>query len=77
MALYDDVLAIARDYMGPAAQEYIDRRIRIVLRGEDPKGLPPEKLERLAAGVEMTAKFYMSEARVRQFIREILALEHR
>jgi hypothetical protein len=76
MALYDDVLAIAFDYMGPAAQEYMDRRIRIVLRGEDPRGLPPEKLERLAAGVEMTAKFYMSETRTKQFIREIRALEY-
>lgn len=75
--LYDDILAIARDYMGPAAEEYIQRRIRIVQGGRDPESIAPDKLERLAAGIEMTAKMYMSEARAARFRDEVLSLKHR
>lgn len=77
MALYDDILAIGRDYMGPAAKDYLDRRIRIVQRGDDPESIPPEKLERLAAGIEMTAKVYMPEPRAAAFCDEIRRLGRR
>jgi hypothetical protein len=33
VALYDDILSIARNYLGPAAEDYIRRRNRIVQRG--------------------------------------------
>lgn len=73
--LYDDILTIARDYMGIAAEDYIRRRIRIVQRGEAPETIDVERLERLAAGIDMTAKGYMSETRARTFRDEILALK--
>ena len=72
--LYNDILAIARDYMGPAAEEYIRRRIRIVQHGGDPEAITPDKLERLAAGIEMTAKGYMSAPKAAAFRDAILAL---
>lgn len=72
--LYDQILAIARNYMGAAAEEYVRRRIRIVQRGENPETILPDRLERLAAGIDMTAKVYMSEAKVALFRDEILAL---
>jgi hypothetical protein len=72
--LYDDILAIARDYMGPAAEDYVRRRIRIVLRGEDPETISADRLERLVAGIDMTAKGYMSESKARAFREDILAL---
>lgn len=75
--LYDAVLNIARNYMGPAAEEYIRRRIRIVLAGGDPESLHADKLGRLAAGIDMTAKMYMDPARAARFRDEILALAHR
>jgi hypothetical protein len=65
--LYWDILAIAKEYMGAAAEDYIRRRIRIVQSGEDPETITAERLERLAAGIEMTAKGYMSEAKARAF----------
>ncbi len=73
--LYEQILAIARDYMGPAAEDYIRRRIRIVQQGDDPSTIQADKLDRLAAGIDMTAKVYMSKAKAEAFRREILALK--
>jgi hypothetical protein len=72
--LYEDILAIARNYMGPAAEDYVQRRIRIVQHGGDPESVGVEKLSRLAAGIDMTAKVYMSKAKAEAFREEILAL---
>ena len=77
MALFDDILAIAQDYMGPAAEDYIRRRIRIVQRGDPEETIASDKLPRLAAGIDMTAKVYMSQAKAAAFRDEILALEGR
>jgi hypothetical protein len=74
MALYDDILAIGRDYMGPAAKDYLDRRIRIVQRGDAPERITPDRLQRLGAGIEMTAKIYMSPSRASAFCDDIRAL---
>jgi hypothetical protein len=75
--LYEEILAVARNYMGPAAEDYIRRRIRIVLRGEAPETITPDRLERLVAGVEMTAHGYMSDAKAQRFRDEIDALRKR
>ena len=77
MALYDDILRIARNYMGPAAEDYIRRRIRIVQRGEAPEEITGDRLERLAAGIDMTAKVYMGPAKAAAFRDEILHLRAR
>lgn len=74
--LYDDILAIAQEYMGIAAEDYVRRRIRIVQRGRDPETIAPERLDRLAAGIDMTAKGYMSEAKAAKFRDRILALKN-
>lgn len=73
--LYEDVMAIAQDYMGPAAEDYVRRRIRIVQRGEPEETLGPDRLDRLAAGIEMTAKVYMSPSKADAFRDEVLALK--
>jgi hypothetical protein len=72
--LYDDILAIAREYMGAAAEDYIQRRIRIVQRGEAPETISVDRLDRLAVGIDMTAKGYMSQRKAETFKQEILAL---
>ena len=77
MALYDDILTIARNYMGPAAEDYVNRRIRIVQRGEEPELIGVERLDRLAAGIDMTAKVYMSKPKAAAFRDAILALKDR
>lgn len=73
-SLYERVLDTAREYMGVAAEDYIRRRIRIVLRGEAPETITDDRLDRLAAGIDMTAKVYMSEVRARAFRDAVLAL---
>lgn len=75
MGLYEDILAIAREYMGVAAEDYIRRRIRIVSRGDDPEKITPDRLDRLAVGIDMTAKGYMSERKAEMFRERILALK--
>jgi hypothetical protein len=72
--LYEDILEIARTYMGIAAQDYIDRRCRIVARDTKPEDVTVERLDRLLVGIDMTAKVYMSEARVAAFKQEIADL---
>lgn len=73
--LYQEILAIARNYMGAAAEDYIRRRIRIVQGGKAPETIEVERLDRLAAGIDMTAKVYMSPAKAAAFREEILALK--
>lgn len=75
--LYDEILGIAKNYMGAAAEDYIRRRIRIVQNGAPPEQVTSERLDRLAAGIEMTAKGYMTERRAHAFMEEILALKER
>ncbi|MEC7521334.1 MAG: hypothetical protein VYE22_15765 [Myxococcota bacterium] len=76
-SLYDEILAIATNYMGIAAEDYVRRRIRIVQRGDAPESIEADRLERLAAGIDMTAKGYMSEEKAARFRDEILALARR
>jgi len=74
LALYDDILRIARNYMGPAAEDYVRRRIRIVQHGEAPETINGDRLERLAAGIDMTAKVYMGPRKSAAFRDDVLRL---
>jgi hypothetical protein len=74
-SLYEQILAVARDYMGPAAEDYVRRRLRIVQHGRDPETITVDRLDRLAAGIDMTAKGYMSPAKARAFRDDILRLK--
>jgi polyhydroxyalkanoate synthesis regulator phasin len=74
--LYEDILGIARNYMGAAAEDYVRRRIRIVLGGRDPEDMTLERIDRLAAGIDMTAKGYMSPQKAKAFRDEVLALKN-
>lgn len=74
MALYDDVLNIAREYMGPAAENFMIRRCTSI-RIKDPNDLKEEDLDSLAAAIQTTAKLYMSVAQVLSFKQDILDLK--
>ena len=73
MALYDDVLEIAKNYMGMAAEEYIARRCRVSV-SIDAEKLEKEHLARLAEGIGMTAEVYVGVEKSKRFKEEILAL---
>jgi len=73
--LYQDVLAVAKTYMGFAAEEYIERRCRVSTDLKTAADLKREHIERLAAGIEMTAGAYMGEEKVKKFKEEIIKLK--
>ena len=73
MALHNDILNIAREYMGPAAEKFIKRRCE-VMRLNSLSELKKEHLEFLAITVQATAKLYLDEERVLKFKDDILAL---
>lgn len=73
--LYDDILSISRTYMGIAAKDYIDRRIRIISSGTNPEEITMDRIDRLIAGIEMTAKVYLSDTKQKDFLLEIRALK--
>jgi hypothetical protein len=74
MRLYDEIVEIAREYMGVAAEDYVRRRIRIVQRGEAPETITRDRIARLAVGIKMTANGYMSERKAAEFHARILSL---
>ena len=76
MGLYDEIIVIAREFMGPAAEDYMRRRIRIVQQGKAPEEIAVDRLERLAVGIEMTAKVYMSDRKAAQFRERVLKLQN-
>jgi hypothetical protein len=76
MELYDHVVTIAKSYLGPAAEEYIERRCRVSLKVTSPEEFKKEHLQQLAEAVELTVTVYLSEEKSRQFKKDILALEN-
>jgi ubiquinone biosynthesis protein UbiJ len=76
MALHDDVMNIAKNYMGLAAEEYISRRCRISFKIEV-QDLEKEHLDRLAEAIATTAEVYVGKEKVKQFRQEILDLKKR
>ena len=77
LELYQDILTIAKTYMGLAAKEYIARRCRVSLEKGDPADIQVEDVDRLAAGIELTAGAYLTEEKARRFKKEILDLKHK
>ena len=75
--IYQDVLAIAKTYMGLAAKEYIGRRCRVSLEKNDPADLQFEDIDRLAAGIELTAGAYLTEEKARRFKEDVLELKQK
>ena len=75
--LYQDILSIAKSYMGMVAEEYIERRCRVSIGKDNPANLEREDIERLASGIEMTAGAYISEEKVEKFKEEILELSRK
>ncbi len=73
--VYQDALEIARKYMGIAAEEYFQRRCRIAARGAAPEQVTVDHLDRIVAGVKMTAKVYMSDEKAAAFMHDLAALK--
>jgi antitoxin component HigA of HigAB toxin-antitoxin module len=75
MTLYEKVVAIATDYMGIAAEDYIKRRCSVSCGVKAPADLTLDHIQRLAESIGMTAEVYMSAEKVQEFKDEVLKLK--
>lgn len=73
--LYQDILNIAKSYMGIAAEDYIKRRCAVSFNLSEPKEIKTEHLDRLAEAIGMTAEVYINSEKIKQFQKEILNLK--
>ena len=74
MALYDDVVGLARIYIGPAAKKFVDRQISGHLDIGDGSQLTPSHLEELAKWCFTSEKLLMDEARAQELSDKVKAL---
>ena len=72
MALYDDAVAAAKAYMGPAAGKFIDKQIKSV--GVDPASLGSQHLNDLANACFNAGKMLIGDDKAQEFSNKIKAL---
>lgn len=75
MSLYDEVIKVAKDYMGLAAEEFIGRQYKVNIGGGDPKDIKNEDIRGIAEAIGITAGAYIVYEKVQLFKAEILNLE--
>lgn len=75
MALYDDVLNIAKSYLGPAAEKFIARQLSAHLMLNNPNEVAPSHLNELARWCHISAALVMDEAKAKEFSQKLKALD--
>ena len=76
MALYDDVVGLAKTYMGPAAKKFVDRQISGHLDGiADGSQLAAGHLDELAKWCFTSGKLLMDEAKAQEFSDKVKGLK--
>jgi len=75
MALYDDVVGLAKTYMGPAAKKFVDRQISGHLDIGDGSQLAAGHLDELAKWCLTSGKLLMDEAKAQEFSDKVKALK--
>ena len=73
MALYDDVLNVARHYLGPAAEKFITRQIDR-LPDADAQNLGRQHLNELAKWCLSSGKLIMGESKAGEFSEKVQTL---
>jgi len=73
MSLYDDVVAIAKPYLGPAAERFVSRQLKGHLDIEGSQ-LSSHHLEELAKWCLVSGKLIMSEDQAQEFSRKVQGL---
>ncbi len=74
MSLYDDVIALSKPYLGPAAQKFIDRQIKGHLDVEK-ASLSAANLDELAKWVYTSGKLLMDDAKAQELSQKVKALK--
>jgi hypothetical protein len=73
MTLYDEVLDVARDYLGAAAQKFVNIQIKKRLKME-PYQLTAQHLEELAKWCYASGQLVMRHERAEEFSKRVQAL---
>ena len=74
MALYNDVIELARPYLGPAAEKFVSRQISAHLEvAADLLGT--QHLEELSNWCFNSGKLVMAEAKAQEFSRKVKSLK--
>ncbi len=74
MALYDDVVNLAKTYMGPASQKFVDRQISGHLNITDGTQLTAGHLDVLAKWCYTSGKLLMDDAKAQELSSKVKAL---
>jgi len=74
VALYENAVSMARGYLGPAAQKFIDRQIstHLNIKGTD---LAPQHLEELARWCYTSGKLVIDDGKAKEFADKVKALK--
>ena len=73
MALYDDVVKIAKEYVGPAGQKFVDRQISGHL-GVSPSEINSENMAELAKWCLSSGKMLIGDDKAKEFSEKVKAL---
>ena len=73
MALYNDVIEMARPYLGPAAEKFVSRQITAHLNVKADQ-LAGKDLEELSKWCFMSGKLVMPEPKAQEFSRKVKSL---
>ena len=74
MGLYDEVVEVAKPYLGPAAGKFISRQIKGHLGIEDAQ-LEPQHLEELAKWVKSSGGMLMDDAKAGELANKVAHLK--
>jgi hypothetical protein len=75
MALYDDVLAVSREYLGPAAQRFLDRQISDRLDLVKKEDLALRHLDELAKWCQSSGALYLADGKAAEYAARLTALK--
>lgn len=74
MSLYDDVVEVAKPYLGPAAERFVRRQITGHLDTEEAQ-LAAHHLEELARWCYVSGKLIMAEDEAQEFSNKVKGLK--
>lgn len=75
MSLYEEVVDLARNYMGPAAKKFVDRQIKAHLEIEGAE-LTYADIDELAEWCYTSSKLLMNDYKAREFSHAIKSIRN-
>ena len=73
MSVHQDVIAVSKLYLGPAAEHFIARQCQLHLKIDDASVLNKAHLPVLANWIEVAGVRYMDEAKAKELAKKVLA----